>query len=54
VVTKASSFPDLRVAIVAGRAGIHATIRALREALELYRAIGATGHAERLARKFGA
>jgi hypothetical protein len=28
--------------------------RALRQALELYRAIGATGHAERLAREIGA
>jgi hypothetical protein len=27
--------------------------RALHEALDLYREIGATGHAERLAREFG-
>jgi tetratricopeptide (TPR) repeat protein len=41
-----------RLAAVLGDA--QASDRALRQAVELYRAIGATGHAQRLAREIGA
>ena len=45
---------ELRGRLAAALGDAPASDRALRQALELYRAIGATGHAERLARELGA
>ena len=45
---------ELRGRLAAALGDAPAFDRALRQALELYRAIGATGHAERLARELGA
>ena len=44
---------ELRGRLAAALGDAPAASRALQEALDLYRAIGATGHAERLAREFG-
>jgi hypothetical protein len=45
---------EMRGRLAAALGDAPASERALREALELYRTIGATGHAERLAREVGA
>jgi tetratricopeptide (TPR) repeat protein len=45
---------EMRGRLAAALGDAPASERALRQALELYRAIGATGHAERLARGLGA
>ncbi len=45
---------EMRGRLAAALGDAPASDRALRQALELYRAIGATGHAERLARELGA
>lgn len=45
---------ELRGRLAGALGDASAANRALREALDLYRAIGATGHAERLARELGA
>jgi tetratricopeptide (TPR) repeat protein len=45
---------EMRARLAAALGDAPAGDRALRQALELYRAIGATGHAERLARELGA
>ena len=45
---------EMRGRLAAALGDAPASGRALRQALELYRAIGATGHAERLARELGA
>src|SRR5262249_4993526 len=45
---------EMRGRLAAALGDAPASGRALREALELYRTIGATGHAERLARQLGA
>jgi tetratricopeptide (TPR) repeat protein len=44
---------EMRGRLAAALADARASDRALRQALELYRAIGATGHAKRLARELG-
>ena len=45
---------ELRGRLAAALGDASAADRVLREALDVYRAIGATGHAERLARELGA
>jgi hypothetical protein len=45
---------EMRGRLAAALGDAPASDRALRQALDLYRAIGATGHAERLAREIGA
>ena len=45
---------ELRGRLAAAVGDAPSSNRTLREALDLYRAIGATGHAERLARELGA
>ncbi len=45
---------ELRGRLAVALADAPASDRLMRQALELYRAIGATGHAERLARELGA
>jgi hypothetical protein len=45
---------ELRGCLAAALGDASGAGQALREALDLYRAVGATGHAERLAREIGA
>ena len=45
---------EMRGRLAAASGDIPASDRALQQALDLYRAIGATGHAERLAGELGA
>jgi len=50
----AAKFLELRGRLAAAVGDAPSSDRTLREALDLYRAIGATGHAERLARELDA